>query len=65
MDLIRQGELARIMLKHVIREKGLHLTRDNKRNMGNLAKEIGVSHDELKQFTKIISQEILDEFFNK
>jgi hypothetical protein len=63
MDQVRQGEIALLLVKHLIRKRGIMVSRDNMRDLGNTAKAIGVSLDELKQFAKPIIQELLDECF--
>ena len=61
MDPKCQGEIAVLLLKHIVRKKGIYLSPDDKREIGNIAKEIGIPVEELKQFAKPIVQELLDE----
>ena len=63
MDPKRQGEIALKLVKYALRERGIRLSPENMREFGNMAKAIGVSADELKQFAQPIAQEILDECF--
>mgnify|MGYP001570258738 CR=1 FL=1 len=63
MDTKRQGEIALVLLKHLMRKKGLNLSPSMMRDFGNASKETGIPIDELKQFSKSIMQEMLDECF--
>lgn len=63
MDQIRQGEIALKLIKHRIRKQGIQLSKSTMREFGNLAKEINVSIEELKQFTRPLLQELIDENF--
>lgn len=64
MDSERQGEIALKVVKHLMRKRGITLSWSNMREFGNLAKEIGVPVEELKQFAKPLMQELLDECFS-
>jgi hypothetical protein len=64
MDTKRQGEIALQLVKHVMRKRGITLSQDNMRELGNTAKAIGVSVEELKQFIKPLIQELLNECFS-
>ena len=63
MDPKRQGEIALAILKYMMREKGIHLSPNNRRELGNLAKATDVSVEELKAFGKPLVQELLDDCF--
>jgi hypothetical protein len=65
MDDVRKGQLAILFLKHQLREKGVRLTPYFRRELGNVAKEIGVPLDEATQFVEIIVRELVDEVFAK
>ena len=65
MDVEKQGKIALALLKYLARKKGVRLTPDIKRELGNVAKETGVSVDDLKAFGKIITQELLEETFGE
>ena len=62
-----QGELllAKALLKQVFRERGIMLKPEANREMGNIAKAIGFSIEEVKTFIRPIIQEIVDELFGK
>lgn len=64
MDLKRQGEIALKLVKYLLRKRGGTLSQDNMREFGNVAKAIEVPVEELKQFTKPLMQELLDECFS-
>ena len=63
MDAKRQGEIALVLLKYLMRKKGLNLSPSMIREFGNTSKETGIPIDELKQFSRLIMQEMLDECF--
>ena len=63
MDAKRQGEIALVLLKYLMRKKGLNLSPSMIREFGNTSKETSIPIDELKQFSKPIMQEMLDECF--
>ncbi len=65
MDQKRKGEIALILLKVLFRKKGLHtLSRPElKREAGNLAKETGISEEELMEFAKSMIFELIGEMF--
>jgi len=63
MDPKRQGEIALQLVRHLMRKRGITLSQENMREFGNVAKAIGVSVEELKQFAKPLVQELLDECF--
>jgi hypothetical protein len=64
MDPKRQGEIALKLVKHLLRKRGITLSHDNMREFGNVAKAIGVTVEELRQFAKPLMQELLDECFS-
>ncbi len=62
----RKAEVAWILLKNFAKEEGIHLdAKKIKRNIGNKAKELGVTPEEIKSvFTDILTeltQEVIDE----
>ena len=65
MDKKRKGEIAFALLKYRIGREGIRLTPDIKRDLGNLATAIGIPLDELKEFGKILVEELLQEAFGK
>jgi hypothetical protein len=64
MDPKRRGEIALKVVKLLMRKRGVTLSQNNMREFGNLAKEVGVSVEELKQFAQPLVQELLDEYFS-
>ena len=65
MDEKRMGEIALRLVKDYIAHEGIQFTSDTKRNLGNQAKRTGVSLDELKEFGKILIEELTEETFGK
>lgn len=65
MDEKRKGEIALALLKYKIGREGIRLTPDTKRELGNVAKTIGIPLEELKEFGKILVGELLEETFGK
>jgi hypothetical protein len=65
MDDIRKGQIALLFLKHHLREKGVRLTPNFRREVGNLAKAIGISLDEAMEFIEAIVRELVEEVFAK
>ena len=65
MDEKRKGEIALALLKYRIGREGIRLTPDFKRELGNVANAIGIPQDELKEFGRILIEELLEETFGK
>jgi len=65
MDEKRKGEVALALLKYRMGQEGIRLTPYLKRDLGNIAKEAGIPLGELKEFTKIFVEELLEETFGK
>ena len=63
MDLKRQGEISLMLLKSHLRKKGFEFSRNKMRELGDISQATGVPVEELKKFSKIILQELLDEMF--
>jgi hypothetical protein len=63
MTTARRGEIALLLLKRQLREKGVPLSPKFRREMGNLAKELDLGFDEVEEFTQIMVQELLVEVF--
>jgi len=63
MDPRRQGEIALKLTKYYLYKRGVTFSQNNVREIGNIAKAIGVPLEELKQFFRLIIQEALDEYF--
>ncbi|TSC94763.1 MAG: hypothetical protein CEN87_297 [Parcubacteria group bacterium Licking1014_1] len=60
-----QFEIAIKLLKYAMRKQGVTLSQNNMREIGNVAKAIGVPIEELKQFIRPFVQEMIDEQFGK
>ncbi len=65
MDESRRGQIAILVVKSILREKGVQLTPNFRREIGNRAKEIGLSTDELLEFVEPLVRELVDEAFAK
>jgi|TARA_Y100000310_G_C20419739_1_gene686098 hypothetical protein len=65
MDEKRKGELAVMFLKNQLRQKGVRLTPNLKREIGNEAKAIGIDVEEATEFVEIIVRELVEESFAK
>lgn len=65
MDEIRKGQIALLFIKHRLREKGVRLTSNFKREAGNEAQTIGISTEEAMEFIEGIVREIVEETFAK
>lgn len=65
MNLQRQGEIARKLLKHKLQKDGIHrfIPNEVRRELGNVAKAIGVEESELTEFAEILVRELVDELF--
>lgn len=63
MDEKRQGEIALLFLKHKLREDGIRLGQNTKREIGNTAKKIGITSEEATRFAELITRELVDETF--
>lgn len=66
MDDIRKGQIAVLYLKYQIRKDGLRFKPAAlRREAGNLAKAIGISIDEVMEFTEFMVRETVDEVFTE
>jgi len=65
MDEVRKGQIALLLIKHQLRKKGVRLTPNFKREIGNEAKAIGISTEEAMEFVEPIVRELLEETFSK
>ena len=63
MDDIRKGQIALAYLKNKLREEGVRLTPNFRRQVGNTAKAIGISTEEAMEFTESIIRELVEEAF--
>lgn len=65
MDNIRKGQVAILFVKHLLQERGIRLSPNLKREIGNDAKAIGASFDDVIEFTEVIIRELVEETFTK
>ena len=65
MDATRKGQIALLLTKHQLREKGVRLTPNFRREIGNEAKAIGVPIEEATEFVELIVRELVEETFAK
>lgn len=63
MDDIRKGEITLAYLKNKLREEGVRLTPNFRRQVGNTAKAIGISTEEAMEFAEGIVRELVEETF--
>lgn len=63
MDEKRKGEIALRYLKWKLREDGVRLTPNPRRQVGNVAKAIGVPMDEVMELAECLVREAVDEAF--
>lgn len=59
----RKLEIATAMLKHIMRKRGVHITGETRREIGNAAKAMGIPVNEVVEFAKPLVQDLLDEQF--
>ena len=63
MDAIRKGQIALLVLKQKLREDGVRLTPNMRRQIGNTAKNIGISVEEATEFAEGMIRELVEEAF--
>lgn len=63
MDPKRQGEIAILLVRHILREKGVRVSKEMVRELANVAKKINVPLEELKDFFKPLLEEMIEEVF--
>ena len=63
MDKQRQGEIAMDLLRYVIIKRGIMLSRDHMRELGNVAKETGVPIEELREFAQLFLRDFVEDLF--
>lgn len=62
----RRGEIAEILVKQVLFDKGINLRpEESKREFGNLAKKTGISKEEINLFLRPIAEEALKKVFSE
>ena len=65
MDKTRMGEIALLYIKFQLKEKGVRLNPNFKREVGKLAKDIGITLEEALEFHEKIVRGIVEEVFAK
>ena len=65
MDTARKGQIALLLIKNQLREKGVRLTPSLWIEVGEEAKTIGISIDEAMEFVELIVRELVEEAFSK
>lgn len=63
MDEKRKGEIALLFLKYKLRRDGVRVGQNTKREIGNTAKDIGITPEEAMEFAEIMTRELVDETF--
>lgn len=63
MDTKRKGEIAYLFLKNNLRKNGVRLGQHTRREIGNVAKELGISFEEAFEFAEELTRELFDEAF--
>ena len=61
----RKGQIALLVLKKQLREEGIRLKGDIRRQIGDNAKKIGISTDEAMEFSESLVRELVDYAFPK
>lgn len=65
MDDIRKGQIALLVLKHMLAKKGMEIGPKARRDLGNMAKEIDVPFDEFLEFSELLAREFIEKTFAK
>lgn len=60
----RQGQIALKFLKKKLRDEGVRLTQNTRREIGNVAGAIGISIEEAMEFAEILVRELVEETFS-
>ena len=61
----RRGEIAEILFKEIMFDKGITLRpEETKRELGNLSKKTGLSKEELVLFLRPITEETMKKIFS-
>lgn len=59
----RMGEIALLLIKHWVRKEGFRLSGDSTGEIENAAKKLGISSEEMMEFSEILLRELVDEIF--
>lgn len=65
MDEKRKGEIALILLKYRLNRESIRLGPEMKRELGNIAKTTNIPLSELKEFSREIIKEILNDLLSQ
>lgn len=65
MDEARKGQIALLVLKKKLRDEGIRIKPDFRREAGNLAKDLGISVEEIVEFYESLIRELVEETFSK
>lgn len=65
MDEIRKGQIALLLFKQRMREEGIRIKPNMRREVANEAKKIDIPVEEAMEFLEEISREMFDEAFKK
>lgn len=63
MDEVRRGEIALLVLKEKVREEGVLIKKNMRRELGNSAKRIGITLEEAEEFTEGLVRDLVEEAF--
>lgn len=63
MEKRRMEEISLILLRHMLKRKGIHVSTDLKREAGNISKDTGIPQKELLEFGKILTLGLVEESF--
>jgi len=59
----RMGQIALLFLKERLQREGIRISQNTKREIGSIAKIIGIDPDEAMAFVETITREMIDEIF--
>lgn len=65
METKRQGEIALKLVKFYIHKKGISFSQNDIREFRNVAKAIGISVEEFKQFVMPLVEQLVNQWFAK
>ncbi len=65
LDDKRMGEIAYLTLKHFLKAKGVTLSQNSGRELGDIAKQTGVPLAELRVFAWRLMRELVDEIHHR
>lgn len=65
MDDARKGQIALLFLKKKMREDGIRIRPNFRREAGNEAKSIGIAIEEAVEFYETLVRELVEEMFSE